>query len=262
MISDAQIDRNIPEAGEILRQCAQHMDADAVLMCGDLSEHGLREELEAFYAAFAHNCPAVQIETIPGNMDGVHTPAGAKAFRIGYEKGCGERRETVYCSRVHPECAVFGLSEEKDDDDAPIGEAQLRALDELLRTAAEREIPALVFGHYVLDGTIAVDWPFAFWGPQSEEIKALFGKYGGKVVYFSGHIHRGLTAMPGVSAVQRDGVAYVSVPSLCAPDNEHYQSDIEAPGTGWMVEIEDGRIALCGYDFISGKRIEGFSFGC
>ena len=195
-------------------------------------------------------------------MDGVHTPAGAEAFRSGYERGCGKRRETIYCSCVYPECAVFGLSEERDDDDAPIGEAQLRALDELLRTAAERGIPALVFGHYVLNGTIAVEWPFAFWGPQSEEIKAMFEKYGGKIVYFSGHIHRGLTSKPGVGTAQIDGVTYVSVLSLCVPDNEHDQSDIEASGTGWMVEIDDGRVALSGYDFLTGRRIEGFSLTC
>lgn len=101
VISDAQIDRNIPEAGEILRQCAQHMDADAVLMCGDLSEHGLREELEAFYAAFAHNCPAVQIETIPGNMDGVHTPAQEQrlfALAMRRAAGNGARRSIAAAS--------------------------------------------------------------------------------------------------------------------------------------------------------------------
>ena len=90
----------------------------------------------------------------------------------------------------------------------------------------------------------------------------MFEKYGGKIVYFYGHIHRGLTSKPGVGTAQIDGVTYVSVLSLCVPDNEHDQSDIEASGTGWMVEIDDGRVALSGYDFLTGRRIEGFSLTC
>lgn len=154
------------------------------------------------------------------------------------------------------------MSEERDEDLAPIGEEQLRALEELLRTAAQRGIPALVFGHYGLNATIAVDGPLAFRGSQSEGIQSIFRKCGGRVVYFSGHIHRGLTAEPGVSTAQVDGVTYVSVPSLCMPDNAHYRAGIGKCGTGWLAEIRGGRVALCGYDFHLGKRIDGFSFEC
>lgn len=109
------------------------------------------------------------------------------------------------------------MSEERDEDLAPIGEEQLRALEELLRTAAQRGIPALVFGHYGLNATIAVDGPLAFRGSQSEEIQSIFRKCGGRVVYFSGHIHRGLTAEPGVSTAQVDGVTMSAFPRCVCP---------------------------------------------
>ena len=142
----------------------------------------------------------------------------------------------------------------------PLSDNQLSVLDEYIRKAAERAVPALVFCHYVINDTINVDWKYAKLGAQSLQVRTIFEKYRGKVICFSGHIHRGLIKELGGSIITINNVTYVSTPSICIPDKIHYKTDNDNVGTGYILDLCQDYVHISGFDFLNKQWIEAFDW--
>lgn len=261
VISDPQINlsnsKNVNEY-DYLNRCFNNMEVDSVIVCGDVTENAHEDEWDLFLYAFKYNCPSKNLFIIPGNMDLTYTQKGKMIFDNVMLKHYGKCPEQLYTDYESNLCSLFGIAVEQNDDNFPISEYQLQRLDELLKSAAARGVPTIVFGHYILDDTISINWKFAELGPQSDAIKQLFKKYGSKVFYFSGHIHRGLIKKEGSTVKQVDNVTYISTPSLCHPDNEHYDVDNGIIGTGFIVDVTKGNVVIQGYDFMNGTELKDF----
>lgn len=260
VISDPQV--NLKHTTDIneydyLYKCFKNMEVDSVIVCGDITENANEDEWCLFLDAFK-NDNNKSLFIVPGNMDLTYTQNGKLTYDKMMFKYCGKIPEHLFTEYESVLFSLFGISIEKYDDNAPISEYQLQKLDALLKSSAARGVPTIVFGHYILNDTIDINWKFAELGPQSEVIKELFKKYGNKVFYFSGHIHRGLMKKEGSTVKQVDNVTYISTPSLCYPDNEHYEVDNGDIGTGFMVDITDDNVLIQGYDFINGNELEDF----
>ena len=87
IISDPQIDL-IKSSGQseikLLESCFQNMHADAIAVCGDITENASAEEWNAFFGTYMRYCPAAELFLIPGNMDKPMTPEGKAAFCMTY----------------------------------------------------------------------------------------------------------------------------------------------------------------------------------
>jgi predicted phosphodiesterase len=263
VISDPQINRkqaSFQKQYDCLRRCFENMNVDSVIVCGDITENADVEEWNIFFKAFDQHCQTENLFLVPGNMDRVEQQTGRLAYDIALKSHFNSCLDTLYIMHETDSCILFGIAVERDDDDHPMSDLQLTRLAESLRIAAERGIPAIVFGHYILDGTIQTNWEYANLGPQSSAIRNLFEQLGGTVVYFSGHIHRGLMKAPGYTVAKINGVTYVSTPSICHPDKEHYKADNDNPGTGFLIELDQNSFQLKGYDFLNDEYLEDFDW--
>jgi len=263
IISDPQInlsDLSHKKDYDYLTRCFQHMDVDSVVVCGDITENAQEEEWDLFLRTFKEASRSERLLLIPGNMDLTYTTKGRETFDQVMTKHRGQAPDHVFLEYEGDQYALFGLAVEQNDDHCPISDYQIQRLDRFLERAAHLNIPAIVFGHYVLNDTISINWRFAELGPQSEVIKDLFNKHGGWVFYFSGHVHRGLIKEEGHTVKQIGRVTYISTPSLCHPDNEHYQVDHGEVGSGFMVDLHEESVIIKGYDFMNAKELRDFTW--
>ena len=95
IISDPQINlkqtnyKGVQKDLEILQQCYRNINADALAVCGDITENGLSEEWDYFFDGFKQDCPTKNLFLVPGNMDKTHTENGTKAFTEAYRRFTG-----------------------------------------------------------------------------------------------------------------------------------------------------------------------------
>jgi predicted phosphodiesterase len=259
VISDPQLnmkDGTLDSSISILKICFKHMLIDALVVCGDITEHAHPIEMDAFLDTCGKFFPAENVFFVPGNMDRVYSVDGEKAFLEVCGRYYGKKREHLYFAHEEVTYSLIGISPE------PVGggtitDAQLTFLDGHLKNAAERNIPALVLCHYQIKNTIpGVNWEFASLGSDSAKVQQILEKHGGKTVFFTGHTHMGLTAG---SVVTYKNVTYISTPSICMPDTEHYNSENNNSGTGFIVEINEHDIYILGYDFMNDEALMDFN---
>jgi len=265
VISDPQI--NLKNNGdtveenslEVLRECFKNMDVDAVVVCGDITENALPQEMDVFFDLFKHYCPKIKLFVIPGNMDGVYDPNTQNVYFEALERFYNEKIKSLYFAYETDSCFLIGISPEPIDG-GTITDTQLTFLDDAIRRAAERGVPALVFSHYQLSDTIDINWTYASLGSDSPKIKQILEKYGSQIVFFSGHTHRGLISQIGGSVITKGNVTYVSTPSICKPDAEHYNADNDNQGTGYIVDVSKKCVAIKGIDFLHNEWLEPFDW--
>lgn len=266
VISDPQIDiKNIDGTTqendlEVLRECFKHMNVDAVAVCGDITENALVEEMDSFFDTFKRYCPTKKLFVVPGNMDGVYDPKTQDVYLKALERFSGKKTESLYFSFNSNNCFLIGISPEPIDNGI-ITDTQLAFLDDAISKATKRGVPALIFSHYQLSDTIDINWKYASLGSDSPKVKAILEKYDGKFIFFSGHTHRGLISQIGGSVITKGNVTYVSTPSICKPDVEHYNADNNNnKGTGYVVEVGKESINIKGFDFLQNKWLESFNW--
>jgi len=253
VISDPQIDTQDPRMNEdylILNKCFNNMEVDSVVVCGDITENAVYQEWDMFFKSFKEHCKDAELQYIPGNMDYTHTLKGRETLNQAFSKHFNYTQEKLYRRLDTDYCVFFGLAVEKNSDEAPMSERQLQELDKALAYATENGISAIVYGHYILNDTIKVNWDFAYLGTQSHAIKRILEKHDTKVLFFSGHTHKGLVKDSYCTVVEKNGVTYISTPSICQPDDEHYPGSITDRGTGFLVTVTRDSIEVQGYNFL------------
>jgi len=174
------------------------------------------------------------------------------------ERFSGKKTESLYFSHEADNCFIIGISPEPVNGGI-ITDTQLAFLDDAILKATERGVPALIFSHYQLSDTIDINWKHASLGSDSPKVKAVLEKYECKIIFFSGHTHRGLISEIGGSVITKGNVTYVSVPSICMPDTEHYDADNNNVGTGYIVELSNNQVGIRGYDFLHNEVLDDFA---
>lgn len=169
---------------DVAKLCFENIKADSLAVCGDITENATIDEYDSFFELLKENHFMKNAFIIPGKMDETETLEGKQKFLDAYSKHLGKTQTSTFFFQEEENCIIIGLRPEQDDDDEPLSENQLALLDEYIRKAAERKVPAFVLCHYILNETIEVDWKYAFLGAQSKRIKDTFEKYHGKVIFF------------------------------------------------------------------------------
>lgn len=262
VISDPQIDfKNIENGNdiEILQECLKNINVDFLAVCGDITQNALPQELDAFFDTFKQYCLTEKLFIVPGNEDGVYTTNGQNAYFEAYERFSGIKLTTLFSVQETENCFLIGISPEPINN-GTVTDEQLDFIDNALRKASECGVPAFIFSHYQLTETINIDWRHAALNSDSPKIKPILEKYGGKVIFFSGHIHRGLIKENGGSIITKGNVTYISTPSLCKPDIKHYKTDNDNKGTGYIVYIDKDSVNIRGYDFLNNEFLADFDW--
>ncbi len=263
VISDPQLDLNsssFENDYKLLSNYFKNMEVDYVVGCGDITENGDQEEWNMFFKAYLSSKRNKKLFFVPGNMDKAETQKGANTLRDAFSRHMSKEVDNFYSCYETEEFILFGIAVEENDDINPLTSKQLEKLDKAVCKAAKACKPIIVFGHYILNETIDIDWRFAHLGVQSYEIKEIFERHQGKVLYFSGHIHRGLFKEGKKTLSQVNNVTYISTPSLCHPDSEHYDADNDSSGTCFILEVSKDSVLIEGFDFANKKKLDDFKW--
>ncbi|MBQ9945716.1 MAG: metallophosphoesterase [Clostridia bacterium] len=194
---------------------------DALVLAGDLTDHGLEEEYENLKKAFEPYTPAKEILMVVGNHDtwtdedDRYEPAKENFIRYSKEITGRELTECYYTTEINGYTFIV-MASEGTSTSAYISDTQLQWLREEMDKAAEKELPIFVVSHWPLAEThgLPVTWGDeepelldGSFGDQNYQVEAILKDYE-NVFMISGHIHNGL-----VNDRQADIYGYTSVES-------------------------------------------------
>lgn len=227
---------------------------DALVMCGDNTMNGQHIEYTFLTLSLKLFSDIRNNLLVMGNHE-IFTEEN------GYEKGLkkflayggfimGEKYEKPYYSREVDGYTFIVMSTEADMGvTCYISPEQIEWLDETLAEATENGKPAFVFCHFPIDGTVYTLWPGGLMGEQSGEVLSVLKKHK-NVFFFSGHLHN---AVDYSGVRQIDGVTFIDVPSVLS---DHSVGSTPSRGTGYCVEIHDGKVELRPRNFLDGDWFE------
>ena len=178
---------------------------DALLLCGDNTDHGYDDQYELLQKTLESYNAAKEIILAEGNHDTWTGDdyAPAKENFIKYNKLiCGRDLTQAYYSVEINGYRFICMASEADHTDAYISDAQLMWLDEELAAAAAENKPVFVISHWPLNYShgLPATWEGKLWekenlgglGDQSDAVEEILKAYP-NVFLISGHLHVGLS---------------------------------------------------------------------
>ncbi len=244
---------------------------DAVVLCGDNTNHGYREQYEELKDVFGKYDPADNNILVIGNhdtwsedADGNDDPALVKELFTQYTKEiCGRDIDNVYFSMTIKGIHIIALGSEGTHTHATFSDAQLDWLAREMAAAAEDSKPIFVFSHWPINGTHGLPYTWeqepsddpelGGIGPESDRVKAILSQYR-NVFFISGHIHGGLSSDLSEDLTQYntteelDGIHCINMPIFSTPSTRGHIT----PGTGFVFETYDDHVLLRARNFLTG----------
>ncbi len=247
---------------------------DALIIAGDMTDHGRSAQYELLAEAFAAYTPAKNIIMAMGNHDTWNDetdnenefPESERMF-IKYNKEIAGRdiNKVYYSTQVNGYTFIV-MSSEYDHTDAYISAEQLAWLDSELEAAAKNEKPVFVVSHWPFNQThgLPLTWldnPIVEdkdglapndggFGEQSDAVEAILKKYK-NVFLISGHLHSGLAKNStfGYSSVEKKGnINTVNLPCYMYLTIKGRVAN----GTGFQFEVYEDEVLIRGRSFTAG----------
>ncbi|MCL2592942.1 MAG: hypothetical protein FWD82_06210, partial [Defluviitaleaceae bacterium] len=176
-----------------------------------------------------------------------------------FKRYANKEINSLFFAHEKDNCVLIGICPEPDKG-GTITDTQLGTVENAIQIAAKRNVPAFVFSHLQIADTIHIEWNAAMPASDSKNIRNIIEKYNGKVVFFSGHTHNGLTKKVGGSVVKINNITYVSTPSITKPNIINLLVDNNSVGTGFIVELCEDNVHIRGYDFLRNEWLVDFEW--
>ena len=261
-ISDAHVDGTALNAFMLDLVLADMEKADtrldALVITGDVTDHGYLEQWEKVYGTMSKYDPADEIVLAVGNHDTWTEDDGivlAKKYFIDYNrKIAGREIDNMYYSTEINGYSFIVMGSEYDHTDAYISPEQLAWLDAEMAKAAEKNLPIFVISHWPLNQThgLPESWgddepepDDGGFGDQSDEVEAILKKYE-NVFLLSGHIHTGYIddrteGVWGYKSFESDG----SFHSINLPSVTYFNARGELfSGKGYQMEVYEDYVLI------------------
>ncbi|MBE6784390.1 MAG: hypothetical protein E7536_10335 [Ruminococcaceae bacterium] len=247
---------------------------DAVVLTGDLTDHGEIQEWEMLKEAFETYTPAKNIILAQGNHDTWTEDDKydlARTYFIQYNKEiAGREIENEYYSTEINGYTFIVMASETDRTAAYISDTQLEWLRGEMAKAAEKDLPIFVISHWPINQShgLPVTWgeddmepDDGGLGDQSAQVEEILKSYD-NVFMLTGHIHNGL-----VNESQKNTYGYVSVES----DGSFHSINMPpymyltirgriANGTGFSFEVYDDEVIIRARSFSAGVWYTDYNF--
>ncbi len=239
---------------------------DALVMAGDLTDHGEEPEWQKLKEAFDGYTPAKNIILAQGNHDTWTEDDKydlARTLFIKYNKEIADREieHEYYSTKVNGYTFIV-LASETDRTSAYMSDAQLEWLAAEMEIAAQDDLPIFVVSHWPINQThgLPTTWgddepqpDDGGIGDQSARVEEILKKYE-NVFMISGHIHNGVT-----NESQENVYGYVSVES----DGSFHSVNLPtymymtirgriANGTGFNFEVYDNKVVIRARSYSAG----------
>lgn len=246
---------------------------DALILAGDLTDHGEEPEWEMLAESFEGYTPAENIIMAQGNHDTWTDESYEKSRElfIAYnEKIAGREIENVYYSTKINGYTFIVLGSETDRTSAYMTDAQLDWLAEEMEKASKDGLPIFVVCHWPINeshglpetwGDDEPEIDDGGIGDQSSRVEEILKAYE-NVFMISGHIHSGFA-----NEEQEDVYGYVSVES----DGSFHSINLPsymymtirgriANGTGFNIEVYEDEVIVRGRSYSSGVWYTDYSW--
>ena len=257
----------IPLAAGLKDMSESETPLDAVVIAGDITDHGEREQWERVASTFSKHKAAENIILAAGNHDTwTTTEDGETIFGLYSEfnkKIAGREIENMYYS-----CKVNGytfivLGSEEDHTYATFTDTQLEWLRNEMAVAALDGKPIFVISHWAINGLHGLPYSWDLQeesdptkggiGEASDAVEAILKSYE-NVFLITGHIHLGLANDEKVgdtsySSVESEG-SFHSINLPCYTNMS--QAGARTIGTGYQFEVYEDEVVLRARDFVSG----------
>ena len=242
-------------------------ELDALVLAGDLTDHGLEEEYENLAKAFSPYKPANEIIMAIGNHDtwtdddDRYEPAQENFVKYSYEITGRELTDCYYTTEINGYTFIV-MASEGTRTSAYISDTQLQWLREEMDKASEKGLPIFVISHWPVAETHGLpetwgdDEPELLdgsFGDQNYEVEAILKDYE-NVFMITGHIHNGF-----VNEDQADFYGYTSVESYGSFHSINLPSFMYMVirgrvmnGCGYSIEVYDDEVLIRARSFTSG----------
>ena len=249
--------------------------ADALIVAGDVTNHGYEAEWQRAQQLFSQYSPAEKILTAQGNHDTWTDGVGDKTFDelfIEYnEKISGvDMKKVYYSTKVNGYTFIFLSSEERLAEEMNISQKQLNWLEKEMKKASKSGKPVFVVSHWPLNKThgLPVSWGDDEYddytggiGEQSDKVRKILNKYK-NVFYINGHIHSGfsnaqMAEKNGYQSIEKYGnIVSVNLPTVNAVNgNGHFML-----GTGYNVEVYENEVVFRARSYAAGCWLPGYNY--
>lgn len=234
-------------------------DVDAVIISGDITDHGRLEEYKAFYSSAQRGLFGPQLIPAVGNHDtwanddesidpNNRAPQSLKYFMDSYNEYSGRSITEPYYTTVINGYSIICMSTLSDNTSAYIPDTEIEWLDQQLSEATAGGLPAFVICHWPINGVNGQDeiWPDGVMGEQSDAVEAVLKKYQ-NVFYISGHVHAGFMgeltdAVRGYKSIEtRDGVNYINLPCFMYLNTD--AGNLKS-GCGYIIEVYEESVVF------------------
>ncbi|MBQ8209437.1 MAG: metallophosphoesterase [Clostridia bacterium] len=242
-------------------------ELDALVLAGDITDHGLVEEYENLQKAFESFSPAKEILMAVGNHDtwtddnDRYEPAKENFVKYSKEITGRELTQCYYSTEINGYSFIV-MASEGTNVAAYISETQLEWLRAEMDKAAEKDLPIFVICHWpvaqshglpetfgeeepsILDGSL---------GEQTYAVEEILKDYE-NVFMISGHIHNGLSnagqsELYGYSSVESDGTFHsINLPSFMYMSSRGSMLS----GCGYSIEVYEDEVVVRARSFTSG----------
>lgn len=238
---------------------------DAVVVSGDITDHGEEPQWEMLKDAFEGYTPAKNILLAQGNHDTWTDESFEKSRElfISYNKKiAGREIENVYYSTKINGYTFIVLGSETDRTSAYMSDAQIEWIAQEMETASKDNLPIFVVSHWPINeshglpetwGDDEPEIDDGGIGDQSARVEEILKSYE-NVFMISGHIHSGF-----VKESQKNVYGYVSVESEGSFHSINLPQYMYltlrgriANGTGFNFEVYDSEVIIRGRSYSAG----------
>ena len=254
VVSDVHMESNNSDKftlfGDGIRDINAATRNDAVVFLGDNTMNGQMLEHAAFYGLLNRFNNIDNVIVTSGNHDLCASDSNTGDYEMQLNQFLNfhntfvdEDIETPYYSREINGYKFIVLASEYDFGvQEYLSVEQLTWLENELESAEESGKPVFIFNHYPLNHTWPLVWPLGHVGLESEALHLLMRRSENQIVYFSGHLHMGISDNK-VSSIKEGNVTYVNVPAFGA-ENTITDADIQNQGMGMYVEVYEDEILI------------------
>ncbi len=239
---------------------------DAIVLAGDLTDHGEEPEWEMLKEAFEPYSPARNIIMAQGNHDTWTEDDKydlARTLFIKYNKEISDREiENEYYSTKINGYTFIVMASETDRTSAYISDTQLEWLSEEMEKASQDGLPVFVVSHWPINESHGLPETWGDdepepddggFGDQSAQVEEILKAYE-NVFLISGHIHSGFN-----HEGYEDTYGYVSVESDGSFHSVNLPSYMYmtirgriANGTGFNFEVYEDEVIIRGRSYSAG----------
>lgn len=269
-ISDTHIDGSFLWTMELEMALADMEDAraplDALVLAGDITDHGEKEQWDVVAETFGAYTPAQNILLASGNHDTWTDEGGYAAARSNFlqytQTIAGLELDEVYYSTNINGYPFILLGSESDSVAAHISDRQLAWFAAAMEEAAAAGKPIFVVCHQPLNGSHGLPGTWGDSNPSPETggigaassaVEEIMKSYD-NVFFISGHIHSGIgdkvtQALHDYKSVESDGTFHsINLPAF-AYANPRGQL---AGGNGFQFEVYEEQVVIRARSYTAG----------